>query len=347
MGTNKFLSLQEYNYNLPKQLIAQSPMEPRDHSKLLVLDINKGLLEDRHFFDLPYYLTAGDVLVFNDTRVMPARIFGTTENGATIELLLLRKVHKDMWRALVKPGAKMRTGDRFSIGNNELMCKVKSVEHDGTRIVSLSKKLNLMDEGVLPLPPYITQELNDPERYQTIYSSVAKSVAAPTAGLHFTEQLLADLKKIGVNIIFVTLHIGWGTFRPIVSDNIYDHAMESEDFQLSKVAAKTINEAKIDGRRVISVGTTGVRLLESISSSCDPQNVGTIAHGLGSTELFITPGHRFKIVDGLVSNFHLPRSTLLLLVSAFVGKKNLFRAYEHAIENKYRFYSFGDAMLML
>jgi S-adenosylmethionine:tRNA ribosyltransferase-isomerase len=347
MGTNKFLSLNEYDYNLPKQLIAQFPMEPRDHSKLLVLDIDKGLLEDRHFYDLPHYLTKGDVLVFNDTRVMPARLFGKTDNGSTVELLLLKQIHKDTWRALVKPGHKMRKGTQFIVGSNELSCKVDSVEDDGTRLVVLPEELNLMDEGVVPVPPYINQELNDPERYQTVYSSVPKSVAAPTAGLHFTQQLIEDLRKTGVKIIFVTLDIGWGTFRPISADNVYDHQMEAEEFLLPESAAKTINQAKREGRRVISVGTTCVRLLESNVEKRRLESNHIVRHGFGDTNLFISPGHQFKIIDGLVSNFHLPKSTLLLLVSGFIGKENLFKAYNYAVKNDYRFYSFGDAMLMI
>ena len=347
METNKFLSLQEYDYNLPKQLIAQSPVEPRDHSKLLVLDIDTGLLQDRHFYDLPHYLTKGDVLVFNDTRVMPARIFGKTDKGSKVELLLLKQIQKTTWRALVKPGSKMKKGTQFIVGNNEFTCKVDSVEVDGTRLVVLSEELNLMDEGVVPVPPYITQELNDPERYQTIYSSVPKSIAAPTAGLHFTEQLMEDLRKTGVEIIFVTLDIGWGTFRPISVENIYDHQMDSEEFFLPESAAKTINKAKTEGRRVISVGTTCVRLLESNAKKHPIESNHIVSHGFGNTNLFINPRHEFKIVDGLVSNFHLPKSTLLLLVSALAGKANLFRAYNHAVQNDYRFYSFGDAMLMI
>ena len=347
MGTNKFLSLQEYDYNLPKQLIAQFPVEPRDHSKLLVFHIDKGLLEDRHFYDLPHYLTKGDVLVFNDTRVMPARLFGKTYKGSKVELLLLKQIHEDTWRALVKPGYKMRAGAKFFISNNELTCKVDSVEDEGTRLVVIPKELNLMEEGVIPVPPYITQTLTDPERYQTIYSSVPKSVAAPTAGLHFTDQLMRDLRKTGVEIIFATLDIGWGTFRPISAENIHDHKMDSEEFLLHDSAAKTINKAKAEGRRVISVGTTCVRLLESNIKEHRVESNYIVGHGAGSTNLFITPGHQFKIIDGLVSNFHLPKSTLLLLVSALIGKENLFKTYNHAVDNGYRFYSFGDAMLMI
>ena len=347
MGTNKFLNLKEYDYDLPKHLIAQSPVEPRDQSKLLVLDIDKRLLEDRYFYDLPHYLTKGDVLVFNDTRVMPARLFGKTNRGSKVELLLLKQIHKDTWRVLVKPGSKMRKGTQFKVGHDEFTCKVDSVEEDGTRLVVLSEELNLMDEGVVPVPPYITQELDDPERYQTIYSSVAKSVAAPTAGLHFTAQLMEDLRKIGVKIVFVTLDIGWGTFRPISAENIHDHQMDSEEFLLPESASKTINKAKAEGRRVISVGTTCVRLLESNIENHRIESRHIVSHGAGSTNLFIRPGHEFKIVDGLVSNFHLPKSTLLLLVSAFIGKENLFKAYNHAVKKDYRFYSFGDAMLMI
>ena len=347
MGTNKFLSLKEYDYKLPKPLIAQFPIEPRDHSKLLVFHIEKGFIEDRNFYDLPYYLTKGDVLVFNDTRVMPARLFGKTEKGSKVELLLLKQINKHTWRALVKPGNKMRTGAQFFIGNNESVCNVHSVEDDGTRLVVLSKELNLTEEGVLPVPPYITQELKDSERYQTIYSSVPRSVAAPTAGLHFTDHLMDDLEKAGVKIVFVTLDIGWGTFRTISVDNVNDHQMDSEEFLLPESAATTINKAKAEGRRVISIGTTCVRLLESSIEKRGLQPKQIISHGTGSTNLFIRPGHQFKIVDGLVSNFHLPKSTLLLLVSAMIGKENLFKAYNHAINNDYRFYSFGDAMLMI
>ena len=347
MGINNFLSLQEYDYNLPKQLIAQSPVEPRDHSKLLVFDIDKGVLEDRHFYDLSHYLTKGDVLVFNDTRVMPARLFGKTNKGSKVELLLLKQIDKDTWRALVKPGSKMIKGTQFVVGDNEFICKVDSVEVDGTRLVVLSEELNLMNEGVVPVPPYITQELKDPERYQTIYSSLPKSVAAPTAGLHFTEQLMEDLRKTGVEIIFATLDIGWGTFRPISAENIHDHQMESEEFLLSESAAKTINKAKAEGRRIISVGTTCVRLLESNIEKNQIDSNHIVSHGAGNTNLFIRPGHEFKIIDGLVSNFHLPKSTLLLLVSALIGKENLFKAYNYAVKNDYRFYSFGDAMLMI
>ena len=347
MGTKQFLSLKEYDYNLPKQRIAQVPIEPRDHAKLLVFNIAKGFIEDRNFYDLPHYLTRGDVLVFNDTRVMHARLFGKTEKGSKVELLLLKQINKDTWRALVKPGPKMKAGASFFIGKDKFVCRVDSVEEDGARVVVLSKDLNLMDEGVIPVPPYITNQLKDPERYQTIYSSLPKSVAAPTAGLHFTDQLMETLRKVGVKIIFVTLDIGLGTFRSVSVDNINDHEMDSEEFLLPESAAIAINKAKAEGRRVISIGTTCVRLLESNIKKLQVKHKYGVTHGTGRTNLFIRPGHEFKIVDGLVSNFHLPKSTLLMLVSAMIGRENLFKAYNHVIDNNYRFYSFGDAMLMI
>ena len=340
----------DFDYRLPPEMIAQTPMEPRDHSRLLTLDRVSGRVGHRRFYDLPDLLRKGDLLVFNDSRVFPARLIGRGEpSGREIELLLLTRIEEGKWRSLVRPGRRMRDGARFTIadrdGGRETRGRVLEVEEAGTRIVSFEDESALRDVGVIPLPPYIHETLADPERYQTVYSDREGSAAAPTAGLHFTQCLLDKLDDIGVEKAFVTLHVGWDSFRPVKSDSADEHEMHSEYWELSHSAASKINSAKREGRRVISVGTTAVRLLENAALMGDGVD-GLLRKGSGWVDLFITPGFEFSAIDGLITNFHLPRSTLLMLVSAFAGRENVLSAYRTAVERGYRFYSFGDAMLI-
>ena len=340
----------DFDYQLPPEMIAQTPMEPRDHSRLLTLDRVSGQVGHRRFFDLPDLLRAGDLLVFNDSRVFPARLNGRRESsGREIELLLLARIGEGVWRTLVRPGRRMRDGAEFTVvardGAREVRGRVVEVEEAGTRIVSFEDEATLRDVGVIPLPPYIHETLEDPERYQTVYSNSEGSAAAPTAGLHFTEGLLDRLDDIGVEKAFVTLHVGWDSFRPVKSEAAGEHVMHSEYWELSKRSSDRINRAKSEGRRVISVGTTAVRLLENAAMLGNCAD-GLLEEGAGWVDLFITPGFEFRVIDGLITNFHLPRSTLLMLVSAFAGRENVLEAYRTAVERGYRFYSFGDAMLI-
>ncbi len=355
----------DFDYELPEGLIAQAPVIPRDASRLLVVDRAAGSLEHRRFSDLPGFLSAGDVLVFNDSRVFPARLYGRKPvggkaSGGRVELLLLERVDgRDgrEWRALVRPGRRMQRGSSFFVdGHGGDLAEVLEVAEDGTRLVRLPAGLDLPAVGVVPLPPYIKKPLGDPERYQTVYARPEGSVAAPTAGLHFTDGLLGELRKRSVETVFVTLHVGWDSFRPVTVDDPFDHRMHSERYELSADAAARINNAKSEGRRVIIVGTTAVRLLESNADGGPNGEVfersrhdagGPLTPGRGSTDYFIAPGHHFKIVDGLVTNFHLPRSTLLMLVSAFAGRERVLAAYAEAVAQRYRFYSLGDAMLIV
>ena len=339
----------DFDYHLPPELIAQTPMEPRDHSRLLALDRTGGV-SHRAFRDLPSLLAPGDLLVFNDSRVFPARLLGRlADSDREIELLLLSRIGDGLWRTLVKPGRRMRKGVEFVVeggqGSVRVTGRVLEVEDSGTRIARFDDDSRLHDAGIIPLPPYIRETLDDPERYQTVYSNVEGSAAAPTAGLHFTRRLLSELRDVGVQTAFVTLHVGWDSFRPVKSESAADHEMHSEYWELSESAAAAINRAKSDGRRVISVGTTAVRLLEN-AAILNLDSDGLLKAGSGWVDLFITPGFRFKVIDGLITNFHLPRSTLLMLVSAFAGRDRILSAYRDAVRAEYRFYSFGDAMLI-
>ena len=340
----------DFDYHLPPEMIAQTPMEPRDHSRLLTLDRVSGRLGHRRFFELPEILQPGDLLVFNDSRVFPARLLGRREpSGREIELLLLTRLGEGRWRSLVRPGRRMREDAEFTVADSqgvvEMRGRVVEVEEAGTRIVSFENESLLQDVGTIPLPPYIHESLEDPERYQTVYSSAEGSAAAPTAGLHFTDSLLDKVRELGVETAFVTLHVGWDSFRPVKSDSASEHVMHSEYWELSRASADKINMAKTEGRRVISVGTTAVRLLEN-AALLGSERDGLLKSGSGWVDLFITPGFRFRVIDGLITNFHLPRSTLLMLVSAFAGRETVLSAYREAVEGGYRFYSFGDAMLI-
>ena len=340
----------DYDYHLPPHLIAQTPVEPRDHARLMVMDRRSGELSHHRFTDLPDMLTRGDLLVFNDSRVFPARLYGHLKrSGREIEMLLLSRVEDNTWRALVKPGRRMRRGAEFVVTDEsrsiEVGGQVVEVEESGSRVVSFEDDANLKRIGVVPLPPYIHEALDDPERYQTIYARIEGSVAAPTAGLHFTQGLFDRLADAGVRKTFVTLHVGWDSFRPVQSDDLSEHRMHSERWSLPQAAADEINRAREQGRRIVSVGTTAVRLLEHAAiANLNPETL--VSAGSGWVDLFIAPGFEFKVVDGLVTNFHLPKSTLLMLVSAFAGTDKVLRAYRAATEEDYRFYSFGDGMLI-
>lgn len=340
------MKTEDFYYDLPEELIAQHPIKDRKESKLLLLDKGTGKIEDRIFKDIINYLNPGDCLVLNDTKVIPARLFGGREGkDEKIEFLLLRRIEKDIWETLVRPGKKVKPSNRIVFGNGLLMADVLDIEKDGTRKVKFSYNgifEEILDElGEMPLPPYIKEKLEDKERYQTVYSKYEGSAAAPTAGLHFTRDLLNEIEEKGVNIAYLTLHVGLGTFRPVKVENIEEHHMHSEYYEVSKEAAEMINRAKKSGGRIIAVGTTTTRTLESIASK-----EGEVLPQKGWTDIFIYPGYDFKIIDGLITNFHLPESTLLMLVSALAGKDNIFMAYRHAIDNRYRFFSFGDAMFI-
>ncbi len=358
----------DFDYYLPQDLIAQSPIEPRDASRLMVLDRQTGAIEHRTFHELANYLAAGDVLVCNESRVVPARLFGRkVPTGGKVELLLVAKRGEQAWEVLTK-GRKVRAGTRIELDRDKgegLVGKVIGQVGDGARLIEFEAPIEpLLDElGVVPLPPYIHEPLPEPERYQTIYARVKGSVAAPTAGLHFTPQLMKELEAKGVQFAFVTLHIGLDTFRPVRTENLEDHPMHSEYCQLNPEVAEQINRAKAEGERIIAVGTTSVRVLETAVRNLEPETVrlrlrraqSRRAHGeasslkpfTGRTDLFIYPGYQFRAVDALITNFHLPHSTLLMLVAAFTGKELIDRAYQEAIQGGYRFYSFGDAMLIL
>ena len=339
----------DFYYNLPKELIAQIPLEPRDTSKLLVLGRESGNIEHKHFYDIIDYLNPGDLLVCNDSRVLPARIFGIKdETGARVEFLLLKQISGNRWETLCKPGKKAREGAKFSFGNGIMSATVEKVKDDGNRIVSFECDDNffaVLDKiGQMPLPPYITEKLKDKDRYNTIYSHEVGSAAAPTAGLHFTENVFAKLREKGVDTAFVTLHVGLGTFRPVKEDNILDHKMHVEHYSIPQETADKIKACRERGGRVISVGTTSCRTLES-AASLDPN--GEIKACSHDTGIFIYPGYEFKAIDGLITNFHLPESTLIMLVSAFLGREKTLNAYNVAIQEKYRFFSFGDSMIII
>jgi S-adenosylmethionine:tRNA ribosyltransferase-isomerase len=338
----------DFDYQLPQELIAQTPVEPRDHSRLMVVSRADGSIQHRRFYDLPEYLRKGDVLTFNDSRVIPARLYGRKiGSGGHVELLLLHRLSPGVWRALVRPGRRMRPGAAFEIpaDGERMLGEVLEVEEDGARLVKLSNEEMLRRVGAVPLPPYIREPLKDTERYQTVYSRIEGSVAAPTAGLHFTPALLERVRALGVETVFTTLHVGWDTFRPVKEDDLSAHKMHTEHWELGREAAAAINRAKREGRRVISVGTTTVRLLEQ--AALRSREGSELEAASGWADLFIFPGFKFRVIDALVTNFHLPRSTLLMLVSAFAGRELILKAYHEAIEQRYRFYSFGDAMLIL
>lgn len=335
----------DFYFDLPEELIAQTPVEPRTASRLLVLDKKTGKTEHTVFNNIKNYLKAGDVLVLNDTKVLPARIFGTrTDSGAIIEFVLLKRLNDTDWECIVRPGKKARENHEFKF-SDELSGKIIKVKDDGNRIISFTFKgefYAILDKvGKMPLPPYITAELKDQNRYQTVYAKYLGSAAAPTAGLHFTKELLKELENMGVIITYVTLHVGLGTFRPVKADNILEHKMHTEHYNIPKEAAEIINKAKKEKRRIICVGTTSCRTVESAAD----EN-GFVKEGAADTGIFIYPGYKFKCLDCLITNFHLPESTLIMLVSALSTRENILKAYKEAIDLKYRFFSFGDAMFI-
>lgn len=336
----------DFYFDLPAELIAQTPIERRDASRLLVLDKDSGAWEHRHFFDLPEYLRPGDCLILNNSRVLPARLLGQRlPGGGTCEVLLLIDRGDKTWECLVRPGKHLREGARLSFGGGELLAEVTSVLDGGNRLVRFNYEgvfLEVLDRlGKMPLPPYIREELQDRERYQTVYSKVVGSAAAPTAGLHFTEDLLQKVQNMGVKVGYVTLHVGLGTFRPVKEDNITDHMMHSEYCVIPQETADLINETKRNGGRIICVGTTSCRTLETWAAED-----GTMMAKAGWTNIFIYPGYKFKVIDALITNFHLPESTLIMLVSALAGRRNVLNAYKEAVRERYRFFSFGDAMFI-
>jgi len=341
------LNVSEFDYNLPETLIAQHPVEPRDASRLMVLHRDSGSIEHQTFRDLVFLLKTGDVLVLNNTRVIPARLIGEKEGTeAKIEVLLLKRLELDVWEALVKPGKRLKVGQKILFGNGLLSGELLDILENGNRRINFTYSgvfETILDTlGQMPLPPYITAQLEDQGRYQTVYAKERGSVAAPTAGLHFTPELLSELQKKGVEIVEILLHVGLGTFRPVKVEKIEDHLMHSEYYKVEVEAAEQINRAKQEGRRIIAVGTTASRTLESVGNA-----QGRVVPGTGWTDIFIYPGYSFKVVDVLLTNFHFPKSTLIMLVSALAGRELTKKAYELAVLERYRFYSFGDAMLIL
>lgn len=336
----------EFDYKLPEHLIAQTPLKNRDSSRLLVLDKETGLIEHKHFMDIVDYLSKDDVLVFNDTKVLPARLIGVKEGtNAIIEILLLKNVENDIWECLVKPARRIKVGTIVTFGNGELNAKCIEEKDEGIRIFNLiygGILYEVLDKlGEMPLPPYIHEKLKDKDRYQTIYASNLGSAAAPTAGLHFTEELMKKLENKGIKLLFITLHVGLGTFRPVNVEDVTNHKMHSEYYEMNKEVADTLNEAKKKNKRIISVGTTTTRTLETIMNKHNK-----FKEGSGWTDIFIYPGYQFKAIDALITNFHLPKSTLIMLVSAFAGKDKVMNAYKEAVKEEYRFFSFGDSMFI-
>ena len=338
----------DFYYNLPEELIAQTPVTPRDHSRLMVVDRESGAITHRHFYNLCDILQKGDLLVMNDSRVLPARLYGEkVDNGTFIEFLLLEQKGDKLWEIICRPGKKAKVGTKFSFGGGKLLAEVVEVKPDGNRIVQFSCDGNfytVLDEiGQMPLPPYITKKLEDKERYQTVYSRELGSAAAPTAGLHFTKEMLQALREKGVETAFVTLHVGLGTFRPVKEDDVLQHKMHSEHYHLPQETVDKILQTKQNGGRVIAVGTTSCRTLEAVATEHD----GKLVAADGYTDIFIYPGYQFKVLDGLVTNFHLPESTLIMLVSALLGYEKTMHAYDVAVNERYRFFSFGAAMWIL
>ena len=336
----------DFWYDLPEELIAQTPLQQRDSSRLLVLDRDTGETVHRHFYDIIDYLKPGDCLVMNDSRVLPARLMGHRPTGGAVEVLLLRDLGEKRWECLCKPGRKMQVGNEVIFGNGELTAVVADVHEDGNRVVEFRYEgifLEVLERlGKMPLPPYIKAELQDQERYQTVYSREVGSAAAPTAGLHFTNELLEKIRQKGIKTAFVTLHVGLGTFRPVKAEDIFDHHMHSELCMISAETAAVLNATKADGGRIICVGTTSCRTLESLVNED-----GSFEAKSKWTEIFIYPGYQFRAMDGLITNFHLPESTLVMLVSAFAGRENVLSAYNEAVKQQYRFFSFGDAMCII
>ncbi|KRL84272.1 S-adenosylmethionine tRNA ribosyltransferase-isomerase [Ligilactobacillus apodemi DSM 16634 = JCM 16172] len=345
--TEEHLTTEDFDYDLPEELIAQTPLEERDQSRMLALNAKTGEYEDDYFYNVIDRLNPGDALVMNDSRVMPARIYGVKpDTGGHLEVLLLNNIEGDRWETLVKPAKRAKVGTKITFGNGELTAVVKEELEHGGRIIEFAYDgifLEVLESlGEMPLPPYIKEKLDDPEMYQTVYSKEVGSAAAPTAGLHFTEELLQKIEEKGVKLVYLTLHVGLGTFRPVSVDNIEDHKMHSEFYRLSPEAAATLNEVKQNGGRIVATGTTSIRTLETIGSKFD----GEIKADSGWTDIFIKPGYQWKVVDAFITNFHLPKSTLVMLVSAFTGRENILNAYKHAVAEKYRFFSFGDAMFI-
>lgn len=340
------MNTDDFDYELPEELIAQTPLKVRDSSRLLVLNKETGEVEHKHFTDIIDYLEVGDTLVLNDTKVLPARLIGVKEStGAVIEILLLKNINDDNWECLVKPARRVKVGDIISFGNGELKAKCTDIFDEGIRHFELIYKgilLEILEKlGTMPLPPYIHEKLEDQSRYQTVYAKEVGSAAAPTAGLHFTNELLERIKDKGINICYVTLHVGLGTFRPVAVTNIKDHEMHSEFYTMKKEVAELLTKTKESGHRIIAVGTTTTRVLETIMTE-----KGKFIECSGWTKIFIYPGYEFKGIDSLITNFHLPKSTLVMLVSALAGRENILNAYKIAVKEKYRFFSFGDAMFI-
>ena len=340
------MKVSDFNYDLPERLIAQHPSEKRDESRLMVLNREKQTIEDKVFKDVIDYLNPGDCLVRNNTKVIPARLYGKKETGANVEFLLLKRIHDDTWEVIVRPGRKLLKGAKVIFGDGILEATIDDVLENGNRLVTFKYEgifNEILDQiGLMPLPPYIKEKLKDKDRYQTVYAKYDGSAAAPTAGLHFTEELLEKIRQKGVEIANVTLHVGIGTFRPVKVENVEEHDMHSEHYYIKKEDADKINNAKKNGKRIISVGTTSCRVLESIADES-----GFVKETEGDTSIFIYPGYKFKCIDSLITNFHLPESTLVMLVSALAGKDFILKAYKEAVEKEYRFFSFGDAMIIL
>ncbi|WP_338146872.1 tRNA preQ1(34) S-adenosylmethionine ribosyltransferase-isomerase QueA [Ligilactobacillus agilis] len=341
------MTTEDFDYDLPQELIAQTPLEKRDHSRMLVLDSKTGEMKDDVFYNVIDQLNPGDALVMNDSRVMPARIYGVKpDTGGHVEVLLLNNTKGDEWETLVKPAKRAKVGTKLSFGDGKLIATVtKELEHGG-RLIEFEYDgifLEILDQlGEMPLPPYIKEKLDDPEMYQTVYSREVGSAAAPTAGLHFTKELLAKIEAKGVKLVYLTLHVGLGTFRPVSVSNVEDHKMHSEFYRLTEEAAQTLNEVRANGGRIVAVGTTSIRTLETIGSKFN----GEIKADSGWTDIFIWPGYDWKVVQAFITNFHLPKSTLVMLVAAFTGRDTILNAYKHAVAEKYRFFSFGDAMFI-
>lgn len=341
------MNVSDFNYDLPEELIAQDPLEKRSESRLMILHKNTGEVAHKHFYDITEYLNAGDCLVINNTKVIPARLYGSKEDtGAVIEILLLKRIDANTWECLTRPGKKARSGARIVFGDGILVGEIIDVVEEGNRLIRFEYEgifEEILDKlGEMPLPPYISHKLQDKTRYQTVYAKYDGSAAAPTAGLHFTPELLQEIRDMGVNIAEVTLHVGLGTFRPVKVENVLDHHMHSEYYEITKEACDIINETRRSGGRVISVGTTSTRTIESAADED-----GYLTPKKGDTDIFIYPGYEFKVIDALITNFHLPESTLIMLVSALAGRENVLAAYEEAVKERYRFFSFGDAMLIV
>lgn len=345
--SEKHLTTEDFDYDLPQELIAQTPLKERDQSRLLVLDSKTGKYQDDYFYNVVDRLNPGDALVMNDSRVMPARLYGVKpETGGHVEVLLLNNTDGDNWETLVKPAKRAKVGTEISFGDGKLTATVTEELEHGGRMIEFHYDgifMEILDQlGEMPLPPYIKEKLDDPEMYQTVYSREIGSAAAPTAGLHFTTELLKKIEDKGVKLVYLTLHVGLGTFRPVSEENIEDHKMHSEFYRLTEDAAKTLNEVKANGGRIVATGTTSIRTLETIGTKFN----GEIRADSGWTDIFIKPGYKWQVVDAFITNFHLPKSTLVMLVASFTGRKNILNAYRHAVSEKYRFFSFGDAMFI-